>query len=551
VSFRFRVLALTLLIAVTATAATAWLTLRQASGQLTDSVTAANRDVLRISDELGRYGRDHAGWAGVSGTVRAIARRTGLRVRVETVSGALVADSDLLAGRPARPVVGPATLADPRPTLRLLPGSSEGRTLDTVWSSYRRYVRATGYARCLQAAGKDVRATPGPAGIPTYHPVDGGSPAARRCQGVADRTTASPADSKDFKRSLQGCLHGDSDALGSCLTHWFATRVAPYSPASVQVYVGARGDARVGVGAGPTALAAGIVALAAIVAAVLLSRRVLRPVRALTAAARRLGDGADAVPVPVSGRDEIAQLGRVFNRMAESLAASERRQRQQIADIAHELRTPLANLRGYLEALADGVLPPSPELFASLHDEAVLQQRIVDDLQVLALAESGALTYHEEPVDLGELAEACRTAHAANAEAAGVALTVERDGPAMVSGDPGRLRQAVGNLLRNALAATPAGGRIALTVAAREGRARLDVADTGTGIAPADLPHLFDRFWRADQARGGARSGLGLSIARQLVTDHGGTLAVASTPGMGSTFTIDLPLLPPAGPGPS
>jgi two-component system sensor histidine kinase BaeS len=543
VSFRFRVLALTLLIAVTATVATAWLTLHQASGQLTDSVTAANRDVLRITGELGRYGRDHDGWSGVSTTVRAISRRTGLRVRVESVSGALVADSDLLAGRPARMVVGPATLADPRPTLRLTGRASQGQTLDTVWVSFTRYVREIRYARCVRTAGGLVRGTPGPTGVPAYHATGADAAAERRCRTAADRATPSQAESKDFKLSLQDCLHGTKSAFAPCLTRWFAAHVARYSPAAVRVYVGARGEIGAGIGVGPTALAAGIVALAAVAAAILLSRRVLRPVRALTAAARQLGDGAGAGRVPVSGRDEIAQLGRAFNRMAESLAASEERQRQQIADVAHELRTPLANLRGYLEALADGVLPPSPELFASLHDEALLQQRIVDDLQVLALAESGALTYHREPVDLGEVAVACRTAHSANAEAAGVTLDVERHAPAVVSGDPERLRQAVGNLIRNALAATPAGGRIVLAVAAGDGRARLDVTDTGSGIDPADLPHLFDRFWRADPARGGGRSGLGLAIARQLVTDHGGTLTAVSTPGSGSTFTVALPLI--------
>ncbi|MEV0840291.1 HAMP domain-containing sensor histidine kinase [Actinocatenispora sera] len=542
-SFRFRVLALTLLIAVTATVATAWLTLHQASGQLTDSVTAANRDVLRVTDELGRYGREHAGWSGVSATVTAISRRTGLRVRVETVSGDLVADSDLLAGRPARAVVGPATLADPRPTLRLADRAGQGQTLTTVWSSFTSYVRESGYARCVQAAGGAVLATTGPAGVPEYHPTGGGSAAEHRCRSSADRAAPSTAEAKDFKRALRACLRDATTAFASCLNRWFAAHVGRYAPDSVRVYVGARGQTDPAIGAGPTALVAGIVALAAVAAAVLLSRRVLRPVRALTAAARQLGDGAGAGPVPVSGRDEIAQLGRAFNRMAASLAASEERQRQQIADVAHELRTPLANLRGYLEALADGVLPPSPELFASLHDEALLQQRIVDDLQVLALAESGALSYHREPVDLGEVAAACRTAHSGNAEAAGVTLAVERHGPAVVSGDPERLRQAVGNLIRNALAATPAGGRIVLAVAAGDGRARLDVTDTGSGIDPADLPHLFDRFWRADPARGGGRSGLGLTIARQLVTDHGGSLTAVSTPGSGSTFTVALPLI--------
>ncbi|TGA83161.1 sensor histidine kinase, partial [Streptomyces palmae] len=250
--------------------------------------------------------------------------------------------------------------------------------------------------------------------------------------------------------------------------------------------------------------------------------------------------------VPAAGRDEIAELGRVFNRMAASLQAGEERQRRLTGDIAHELRTPLANLRGYLEALRDGVVEPTPELLDSLHDEALLQQRIVDDLQDLALAEAGALTYHWAAVELGEVLEACRTAHRAKAAAAGVALEVVAPRPVRVSADADRLRQAVGNLVGNALRATASGGTVSLALAVEGELAVLRVRDTGKGISAEDLPHLFDRFWRADAARGRATggSGLGLSIARQIVTDHRGTIDVESTVGVGTTFTIVLPMVP-------
>jgi two-component system sensor histidine kinase BaeS len=241
----------------------------------------------------------------------------------------------------------------------------------------------------------------------------------------------------------------------------------------------------------------------------------------------------------------MAELGRAFNRMADSLQRGEERQRRMVADVAHELRTPLANLRGYLEALQDGVLPPSPELFASLHEEALLQQRIVDDLQDLALAEAGALAYHRGHTDLAELAETCRVAHAALAEAAGVTLSVRSTRPACVHGDPDRLRQVFGNLVRNALAATAPGGTVTLRVERGRQRAGITVLDTGSGIAEDDLPHLFDRFWRADGTRGrmSGGSGLGLAIARQIVTDHGGSLTVRSRLGEGSAFTVSLPAL--------
>jgi two-component system sensor histidine kinase BaeS len=248
----------------------------------------------------------------------------------------------------------------------------------------------------------------------------------------------------------------------------------------------------------------------------------------------------------VSGRDEIAQPGGAFNRMAASIQAGEERQRRLTGDIAHELRTPLSNLRGYLEALRDGVVDPTPELLDSLHEEALLQQRIVDDLQDLALAEAGALTYHNADVELRELLEAGRTAHRAQAEVAGVALELEAPHPVRVLADPDRLRQVFGNLVGNALRATRPGGAVTLALVRRGELATVEVRDTGKGIPAEDLPHLFDRFWRADAARGRATggSGLGLSIARQIVADHRGTVEVRSTLGVGTVFTVTLPAAP-------
>jgi two-component system sensor histidine kinase BaeS len=340
---------------------------------------------------------------------------------------------------------------------------------------------------------------------------------------------------------------GSSHPYIDCLQQVFAQRIFKVAPVPLQVYLGAVNDQPRALAPGPVAAAAGLVAILAIVVTALLSRRVLRPIAALTSASRRLGEGGLGERVPVVGRDELAELARSFNRMADSLQRGEERQRRLIADVAHELRTPLANLRGYLEALKDGVMPPDPELFASLHEEAVLQQRIVDDLQDLALAEAGALVYRRTRVDLGDLLETCRVGHHAVADAAGVRLAVSAPPaaaePIQVHADPDRLRQVVGNLVTNALRATAAGGSVVLA-AARTGATRtITVTDTGSGISATDLPHVFDRFWRADAARsrttGG--SGLGLAIAHQIVTDHGGTMSVASTPGVGTTFTIVLP----------
>jgi two-component system sensor histidine kinase BaeS len=173
----------------------------------------------------------------------------------------------------------------------------------------------------------------------------------------------------------------------------------------------------------------------------------------------------------------------------------------------------------------------------------VLQQRIVNDLQDLALAEAGALAYHRTTIDLAELLETSRAAHHAVADAAGVRLVVAAQSPVLAYADPDRLRQVLGNLVTNALRATQSGGSVTLAAAHIGSSIVVRVADTGTGIAPASLPHVFDRFWRADSARGRRTggSGLGLAIARQIVTDHGGTISVTSQVGEGTTFTITLP----------
>jgi len=259
-----------------------------------------------------------------------------------------------------------------------------------------------------------------------------------------------------------------------------------------------------------------------------------------------LAGGHLNIRVPVRGRSELARLTASYNTMAEAVQRSEERQRRLIADVAHEMRTPLSNLRGYLEGLSDGVVEPSRELFVSLHEETLLQGRILDDLQVLAQAEAGDLNYAKSPADLAELVAAGATAHRAVAAEAGVALTVDAPHPVWVRADADRLRQVLGNLLSNAIRYTDQGGHVLLKVRAENDEAVLTVQDTGVGIAPGDLPRVFDRFWRADPARQRATggTGLGLTIAHRIVTDHGGTIEVTSRPHIGTTFTVRLPLSP-------
>ncbi|MET9723177.1 sensor histidine kinase [Streptomyces zaomyceticus] len=545
-SFRVRVFSLILLVAVAATAATAWLTLRQAAGQLRESAAADRQSIARITEELRSYGTKRGTWDGVAGTVRALAEETGQRIRISTGSQGQIADSDPLTGRDPRPGgTAPPLLVDPRPALDL-PERFDPVSLGKVTGSMiHEYAAGVTYAACLTRAGHTVAVERGTYGVPVF--TDGGkAPGGTRGSASCSRAgSAAPAVVEENFAAAAACRSQAATALHSCLQRVFTERTAAVGPQPLTVRLGAVDDAGQTLAVGPTVVVAAGVAAAALACALLLSRAVLRPVRALTAASRGLGEGDLGRRVPASGRDEIAELGRSFNRMADSLQGSEERQRRLVGDIAHELRTPLANLRGYLEALRDGVLAADAELLDSLHEEVLLQQRIVDDLQDLALAEAGALTYHRRTVDARELVEACRTAHSARAAAAGVTLDVVGAGPGTVRlhGDPDRLRQALGNLVGNAVRHTAPGGGVRLELAEREELVRIAVRDTGSGIPAADLPRLFDRFWRADAARGRATggSGLGLSIARQIVADHHGAVEVASEVGVGSVFTVVLP----------
>lgn len=286
--------------------------------------------------------------------------------------------------------------------------------------------------------------------------------------------------------------------------------------------------------------------LAALLLSLVLARRIGGPLEQLTAAAERMGEGDMTQRVRVEGNDEVAALARGFNVMAEKLATALTLRRQLVADIAHELRTPLANIRGYLEAIEDGVVAADEETLGTLRDESTRLNHLIDDLQDLAQAEAGALRLHLEPSNIADLIERTLSGLRATAAERNIELRAAiSSGLPLVTLDSQRVAQALVNLLTNALAHTPPGGQV--TVTARQPSATLlavSVQDTGVGISPDDLPHVFERFFRADRSRARATggSGLGLTIARQFIESHGGTIGVVSTPGVGSTFTFTLPL---------
>ena len=300
-------------------------------------------------------------------------------------------------------------------------------------------------------------------------------------------------------------------------------------------------------------LAAGIAALAAVVVSLVLARQIAAPLRALTTAARRVAAGDLDQRVPVRSADELGELARAFNALIAALAHQETLRRQMVADIAHELRTPLAVIQANLEALVDGVRPLSTAAVADIHQDTQLLARLVGDLRDLSLAEAGQLPLRREPTDLGALVRAGMERFARQAKAKGVRLAVEaaRDLPP-ADVDPDRIAQVLSNLLDNALRHTPAGGVVTICVerGVEPRVAQITVRDTGRGIAPEHLSNVFERFYRADGARSrrSGGSGIGLAVVKQLIEAHGGRVWVASVAGEGTSFRFVLPAV--AAPGP-
>lgn len=290
------------------------------------------------------------------------------------------------------------------------------------------------------------------------------------------------------------------------------------------------------------------VLLAAAIALILtfvMSRRVLSPVRALTTATRKLGKGDFSQRVKSSDKGEFGELSRTFNSMADDLQRAETLRRNLIADTAHELRTPLSNLQGYLEAIRDGVIVPDSATIESLHDEALLLSRLVDDLQELALADAGELKLVRQSEDISRVIY--QAVIAAQTRALDKGLNLQTDLPDQLPFcdiDSQRISQVLNNLLDNAVTHTPAGGAITVAAGSRDNLVEISVADTGEGIPEPELPNIFERLYRVDRSRtrktGGF--GLGLTIARRLVEAHGGTIQVRSEPGKGSCFTLTIPI---------
>lgn len=285
----------------------------------------------------------------------------------------------------------------------------------------------------------------------------------------------------------------------------------------------------------------------AMAVAVFVARRVSQPITALTTAAAALEVGRRDVKVDLAGAPgELGALAATFDRMAAAVAREDELRRRLVADVAHEVRTPLAILRGATEALVDRVIEPDDAALRSLHDEVLRLTHLVGDLETLAAADAAGLHLDRHDIDLATVARAVVDLASPAAEAAGLQIAADLS-PAPVHADEARVRQVITTLAANAIAYTPAGGSITVRTGASEGRAFVEVSDTGPGIEPADLPHLFDRFYRGAAARGTAGSGIGLAIANELVGAHGGAITATNRPGGGSTFRAEMRAESPAG----
>ncbi|MFI6094772.1 sensor histidine kinase [Lentzea sp. NPDC051213] len=538
ISFRTRVFLLVVAVAASTAGATAWLLVVLSANQATPATSPAlpNEDLDRVVEKIATHGMLHNNWNDAGDLARELAAGTDRRIRIRSAYGTILGDSD-----PSGDDLPPqqSAVVETRPALLLdVVGQVEHHASAAVMAirSYRHNLQL---AKCWRGNGIALKLTRTPLGVNMLAPDPRPVPA-DHC--VADAPDG-PLAAEEIAELDKRC-GAATDSL--CVRTAFAQAITALAPPSLVLMVGTveQPQPPAGVGIVPALVSAGIVTLIVVAVSLLISRRVLHPIRALATASRQLSSGDLSGRVPERGRDELADLTRWFNRMAESLQRSKEQQRNMIADIAHELRTPTTNIRGYVEAMQDGVFPADEELFRSLHEEAVLQERLINDLQDLALAESGTLVYHRSPAELTELLRAVRTAHSTTAATRDIRIELDGPGPVPVVVDPDRIRQVIGNLMTNALNATSPGGVITLRARTEGGTAVIEVADTGCGIASEDLAHVFDRFWRADSARGrhtGGR-GLGLAIAREIIAAHAGTITVTSTVGTGTTFTVRLPL---------
>jgi two-component system sensor histidine kinase BaeS len=576
-----RLLGTSLLIALLSIGSTAWLVVRGTTWAITHERGQVLADDAGVQETLTDYAARHKDWAGVTGTVRALAKKTGRDITLTTAERRVITGSGQQRSRlPSRAsaVIDPLHMtADPAGSTGADGSGIDPRAVGpyrlTAQEREKLGLLAREQVSCLARSGyraqvvvtksgrPDVRLTqlalpydgmclPERLATPTRTEADALAKLAelvRTCAGTRGVQHSQDVTIRvDFEAAYKGTPK-DSAIVEACRVQARRDQLAPYVAPPALLFIGtSAGSAVPEVDLSPagTARIAGVtglvLALTFAVTAVV-AVRLVRPLRALADAAQ--DPSGQHVRVRVSSKDETGYLAAAFNDLSERRERTEEQRKAMVSDIAHELRTPLTNIRGWLEAAQDGIAVPDSALLSSLQEEAVLLQHIIDDLQILAAADAGTLRLHPERLLLRDMVEQVSAAHRAGAEAAGVSvLTHVSDDPEM-DADPLRLRQALGNLMSNAIRHTPPGGAVTLSAHRAGDDVMIEVADTGSGIQPEDLPQVFDRFWRAEKSRSrrGGGSGLGLSIVRQLIDAHRGTVTATSVPGTETVFTLRLP----------
>ncbi|PPD58438.1 sensor histidine kinase [Dehalogenimonas etheniformans] len=283
--------------------------------------------------------------------------------------------------------------------------------------------------------------------------------------------------------------------------------------------------------------------LLAIVIGGLLTRNIVAPVGEVAVAAKKVAGGDLSQKVRLRGSSELVELGDSFNSMTHTLRRDRELRQNMVADVAHELRTPLSVLRANIEAMQDGVLETSPANLESLHQETLNLGRLVEDLRTITLAESGQLKINRQVTDVSALAARVVEAMKTQFDAKGIELALDVPKSVRADIDPDRIEQVLRNLFANALHYSSSGSKVTVRLEQKDDGVLVSVIDTGIGISAEDLPHIFDRFYRVDRSRARATggSGLGLAIVKQLVEAHGGRVRVESEPGKGSKFSFSLP----------
>nr|WP_181062994.1 HAMP domain-containing sensor histidine kinase [Pseudoclavibacter sp. RFBI5] len=535
----------------------------------------------QVIDELTNWAGSHTDWSTVGPTLLLLGNETGRRIAVIDAAGTVIADTAPDLPRPA----SSTRLLDPLEPLSdpvtLEPQLHEGITGPFLLDQTQRDQltgQASAVVECLGDALVDttVWASGRPVVVGGEDAPDCGRAAlntplpsertaldelrdrTNACMLAADAPLVADVEldlppSSDSAHLALRTVPASGDTADECLLQARIDQSeATTAPAVHVVLTDERGGPQGPLDASPGSIArfgVFIVVLLALLsaAAALIIGPTLRSARRLETAVDRFSAGDRDARTGLHARDDLAGIGAAFDRMSSEIAGHEGSRRRLLGDIAHELRSPLTNIRGWVEAADDGLGLEHAALRRLVLDEASRMERITGDLQLLALAESGDLVLERTRCDAAAVVQELAEAYRARAATAGVELNVTTPEQLPLTTDPARLRQILDNLLSNALRHTPSGGRVDVEAATADGTVRIAVIDTGTGIAPADLPRVFDRLWRGEpsRVRAGQSTGLGLSIARSLAEALGGTIQARSTLGEGSRFEVSLPPLRP------